>query len=404
MPMGVRASTLLLVVAAIMTITGPATAAGRFVDDDASVHQPFIEAVAAEGITQGCNPPVNDRFCPDDPVTRGQMAAFLVRAKAYNGIDPAIGFVDDEDSVFEADIERLATAGVTRGCNPPDNDRYCPDQAVTRAEMAAFLVRAFDYPDAAGTDFVDDEGSVFEADIEALAAAGVTRGCNPPDNDRFCPGDPVTRGQMATFLGRALGLSPITPSDYRCTEVIGFSQTNQWFSGGERRAGSPFEDLVDDEAWQLRWFEGAEARIIAEPAWSGWDAAPVSPCDRGPVDRVVLTVTGARGTDVGAWERDIRAAIDRIRTEIPTAAVIVLQPVVGGPAGQECIQGGTRVRADLQHPYIWEAILEVSAESTNVFAGMAPRVDSCADFRDSRGHLTEDAIPRIGARIGDYYS
>jgi hypothetical protein len=56
-----------------------------------------------------------------------------------------------------------------------------------------------------GDPFWDDDGSVFEADIEALAAAGVTRGCNPPHNTRFCPEQPVTRGQMAAFLARALG-------------------------------------------------------------------------------------------------------------------------------------------------------------------------------------------------------
>ena len=381
----------------------PAAAAGTFVDDDGSVHEGYIEAVAARGITKGCNPPANDRYCPDDAVTRGQMAAFLVRALELTGPGPT-DFVDDDESPFEDDIERLAAAGVTSGCNPPTNDRYCPDDAVTRGQMAAFLVRAFDLTDRSAVDFVDDDDSVFEDDIERLATAGITLGCNPPANDRYCPEDPVTRAQMATFLGRALGLTPVTPTGFTCTEVIGFSQTNQWYSGGEQRTYSPFEELVGDGAWQLRWFEGAEARIIANQAWSGWGTDPVSPCQRGPVDRVVLTVTGARGTDVSAWEGDIRAAIDRIRIEIPTVSVIVLQPVVGGPEGEACFLGGSQVRADLQHPYIWEAILEVSSESTNVLAGMQPRVDSCADFRDGRGHLTEDAIPRVGADIGDYYS
>ncbi|MDH4119532.1 MAG: hypothetical protein OEW30_19275, partial [Acidimicrobiia bacterium] len=62
-----------------------------------------------------------------------------------------------------------------------------------------------------GDRFADDNGSVFEADIEALAAAGITVGCNPPINDRFCPDDPVLRDQMASFIGRALGLAPIVP-------------------------------------------------------------------------------------------------------------------------------------------------------------------------------------------------
>jgi hypothetical protein len=69
------------------------------------------------------------------------MAAFLVRAFGYSEIGD-VDFEDDDGSEFEADIARLATAGVTLGCNPPDNDRFCPDQAMTRAEMATFLMRA----------------------------------------------------------------------------------------------------------------------------------------------------------------------------------------------------------------------------------------------------------------------
>jgi hypothetical protein len=71
--------------------------------------------------------------------------------------------------------------------------------------MAAFLVRALGYVDDSGGDlFIDDDGSVFERDIDRLATAGVTKGCNPPVNDKFCPKDFVTRGQMAAFLHRAL--------------------------------------------------------------------------------------------------------------------------------------------------------------------------------------------------------
>jgi hypothetical protein len=73
--------------------------------------------------------------------------------------------------------------------------------------MAAFLVRGFGYTDDGGGDlFVDDDGSVFAGDIDKLGAAAVTLGCNPPVNDRFCPDDPVTRGQMAALLARALDL------------------------------------------------------------------------------------------------------------------------------------------------------------------------------------------------------
>jgi hypothetical protein len=114
-------------------------------------------------------------------------------------------FVDDDDSVFEDDIEWLADQGITKGCNPPLNNRFCPDDAVTRGQLAAFLTRAMDLKDQADDPFIDDDGSVFEADIEKLAAAGITKGCNPPTNDMFCPESFVTRGQMAAFLHRALG-------------------------------------------------------------------------------------------------------------------------------------------------------------------------------------------------------
>ncbi len=69
--------------------------------------------------------------------------------------------------------------------------------------MAAFIDRALGLPDTTEDFFVDDDGSVFEQHINNLAAAGITRGCNPPDNDEFCPTQPVSRGAMAAFLFRA---------------------------------------------------------------------------------------------------------------------------------------------------------------------------------------------------------
>lgn len=193
---------------------------GTFVDDDASIHQGWIEAIAAAGITNGCNPPANDRYCPDAAVSRAQMAAFLTRAADLPPTD-AQPFADVADSVFAGDIGRIAAAGITRGCNPPANDRYCPHAAVTRAQMAAFLQRAFGFAAATGNRFVDDDGSVFEDAIAAIAAEGITLGCNPPANDRYCPDAPVTRAQMATFIGRVLGLSPLdVPARPVVVEVV----------------------------------------------------------------------------------------------------------------------------------------------------------------------------------------
>ena len=210
-----RASFLVSAIFFLLAVIGAALAAlppgGTFLDDDGNIHEGSIEAIAAAGITKGCNPPVNDLYCPSDTVNRGQMAAFLTRALGLTDrLDNP--FTDDDGSIFEADIERMAAAGITRGCNPPVNDQFCPDAYVTRGQMAAFLVRAFAYIDVGTGDlFTDDDGSIFESDIDRLATAGVTRGCNPPVNDEFCPNAPVLRDQMASFLARALELDPITP-------------------------------------------------------------------------------------------------------------------------------------------------------------------------------------------------
>jgi hypothetical protein len=115
-------------------------------------------------------------------------------------------FPDSYGSVFVEQIAWMATQGITLGCNPPTNDQYCPDDNVTRGQMAAFLVRALGLTDAGTGDlFTDDDGSVFETNIDKLATAKITLGCNPPTNDQYCPDDNVTRGQMAAFLQRGLG-------------------------------------------------------------------------------------------------------------------------------------------------------------------------------------------------------
>ena len=167
---------------------------------------PFFDDIGwliVNGVTKGCNPPANDDFCPNKPITRGQMAAFLNRFLHLPAGSRA--FKDTGGNVFEADIAAIADAGITLGCNPPDNDHFCPADEVTRGQMAAFLYRSL--PNLTPTDttkeFTDTTDSVFVDEIRWLADVGVTKGCNPPANDRFCPDQPVTRGQMAAFLRRA---------------------------------------------------------------------------------------------------------------------------------------------------------------------------------------------------------
>ena len=160
-------------------LTSPYTDVGdsSFYDD--------ILFLAQAGITTGCG---GGRFCPTASVTRGV------------DLPPAADdyFDDDGSSTFESSINAVAEAGIASGCGP---DRFCPTRAVTRAEMASFLVAAFDVAPSSVDHFGDDDDSIHEDDINALASAGLASGCT---SSRYCPESSVTREQMAAFLNRAL--------------------------------------------------------------------------------------------------------------------------------------------------------------------------------------------------------
>jgi len=204
--MKTKTSWVLAVAGALMFITAPALGAaanepdgrGPFADVDGSIHELDVASLHAAGITTGCGEWL---FCPDDDVTRAEMAAFLNRALELPPADAA-AFSDTSRSRFAEDIAAIAAADITAGCGA---GQYCPDEPVTRGQMASLLVRALGLSPAEGDPYHDDDGNVHEQDIAAITAAGITHGCG---DGRFCPEDPVTRAQMASFLARALDLEP----------------------------------------------------------------------------------------------------------------------------------------------------------------------------------------------------
>jgi hypothetical protein len=171
----------------------PCTTTTSFTDTALSPFAADIEWLVDAGITTGCT---TTRFCPNATVSRGQMASFLSRALDL----PAAGrdyFRDDGSSVHQADINRIAAAGIASGCAP---GRFCPTATVTRAEMASFLTRTLALAGASRDFFYDDERSIHEPNINRVAQAAITGGCA---SGRYCPANSVTRGQMAAFLRRA---------------------------------------------------------------------------------------------------------------------------------------------------------------------------------------------------------
>lgn len=170
-----------------------------FTDVNGGTHATNIIRLLDAGITTGCS---DGSYCPRVSVNRAQMATFLTRAssltpsasKIFNDVDP--------NSVHGANIGALAEAGITGGC---DASNYCPDRSITRAQMATFLANTLDLDTSStGSRFGDvPSGGTHTGAINAIADAGITLGCG---SNRYCPTESVSRAEMASFLVRAFEL------------------------------------------------------------------------------------------------------------------------------------------------------------------------------------------------------
>lgn len=177
----------------VVSTTGRIGCMRPFTDVGQSIHAEAVEEMHALGYLYGC---AYRQACPGRELSRGEAAAFISRVL---DLPPSPrDYFSDDSGTFEDVINRLAHAGITTGCAP---GVFCPDRVMTRAEFATMLVRALrlgpDAPDAFG----DDEGHWAEADINRFAAAGLTRGCG---SDRFCPDRPLPRDEAAAFFARSL--------------------------------------------------------------------------------------------------------------------------------------------------------------------------------------------------------
>ncbi len=180
-----------------------------FSDVTGGVHRANVEAAAAAGITWRCGRS-GMRFCPRAEVSRGHFALMVSRAM---GLEPSAeetagarqAFGDVTSDVFAAGVAGVISAGVMSQCSASPR-LFCFDSGVSRAEAAAVLARALKLaPSPDPPRFSDVDGLADAAAIEAIAAAGITSGCNS-DGTRFCPERIVTRAQAATLLARAFKL------------------------------------------------------------------------------------------------------------------------------------------------------------------------------------------------------
>jgi hypothetical protein len=176
----------------------------QFDDTEASVHEEAIACLAWWDVIRGTDA---DSFSPGLRISRAQTASLL--ARLLDSTDkPAAAvannyFDDDNGSTHEANINRLAAAGVVRG---KTDRRYAPTLDVTRAELATLAVRAYERVTgaalpSAGNAFTDDDPSVHHDAINKAAAMGWVGGFGA---GRFGPTDPVTRAQASSLLARML--------------------------------------------------------------------------------------------------------------------------------------------------------------------------------------------------------
>ena len=179
------------------------------VGDADTDHQADINELHGLGVFAGTLCQAN-RLCPNDPLARWIAAVWLVRLIDGDDPDPVTEtrFADvnastmwEESMWFAPHVERLADLEITVGCSE-DPLNFCPDVMLRKAQVASWLARAFDLESDESQGFVDAEGSVHEANINAVVAAGVMEGCST-DPKNFCINDTVTKGEMASYVNKA---------------------------------------------------------------------------------------------------------------------------------------------------------------------------------------------------------
>ena len=183
-------------------------------DDLGDKHDEAVRCMDAAGVVEGVSA---DTYAPRDALTRAQAASTIAAMiDASNrlereGVDlralpeaPDVRFVDVEPDHPDADdIGRLNEARILEGYV---DARYEPDGRVSRGQMASILDRAYKYMTgeafpAANDQFDDDERSVHQDSIDAVAEANIMDGRG---NRRFAPKDAVRRGPMATYAARTM--------------------------------------------------------------------------------------------------------------------------------------------------------------------------------------------------------
>ena len=187
------------VLLAMLMLAPAASASPTFSDIGGTIHEDAVTALVDEGIVNGCR---TDRFCARDEITRGQAATLLVSALELPAV-PEGPFSDTSGDTHRQSIDSLAAAGLIVGCA---ESKFCPQDSITREQLATMLQQAFEIPGAPnGKVYFDDLGDTHGPAVGGLAESGIATGCANPLTS-FCSTSSVERAHAAMFLARTLGL------------------------------------------------------------------------------------------------------------------------------------------------------------------------------------------------------
>ncbi|MFU8804877.1 MAG: S-layer homology domain-containing protein, partial [Bradymonadaceae bacterium] len=320
------------------------------------------------GITNGCNASPR-MFCPNCPVTREQMVAFVVRAAGLNTSNPPARATFSDvptNSTFYKYVEAAAKAGITQGCG---NGKFCPKDNVTRAQSASLIRRAAGWPQAApssGATFSDvARNSTHFADVETLKSRCVTNGCG---TNKFCPGANLTRAHAAVFIARAFNLE----NSNTCAVSGGCS--------GQPQAGAEqafFKDFTPNQT-------GYEEAILLHGAGitNGCSQSPRMFCPNCPTSRRHMAMFLVRAVGLDTSNPPARATFSDVPVgasgfaEVEAAAAAGITNGCGN--GKFCPNDAinrAQAAAMLRRSMNWPQVRQAQSTFTDVAAGSTFHAD-----------------------------
>jgi hypothetical protein len=322
---------------------------GPFTDDNGHPGEPYIEWLADRGIVQGCNPPANTRFCPDRPLNRAEAAKIVVGVGLKAGGFPPVPttlpevFLDDNEIWAGAAshlANYLAHLGIIDGCDPPTNLRFCPTDPLKRGQVAKILVGAFDLtaPETYDSPWRDTGGRFYDR----AARVGAYHDMWDSSAGRFAGTAVVTRAEFARAIVMAMGEDLCPPGPFSTARVSSLDSRfpNQSFTAyaydtgtgcaywmnpeARLRTASVFKVMVmagtlvqaQSEGRGVTSWEGSQlVPMITEsannPVRALWNNFGGSPWFRRQAERFGLTQTSTVGDSETGWGRTTTSAKDQ---------------------------------------------------------------------------------------------